>query len=66
MTCNIGKGDRLFRIIGGLIVLLAGILAGSWWALIGVLLILTGIIRYCPLYVPLKISTEKKPPDKPV
>lgn len=60
MKCNIGNLDRVLRIIGGIIVVVAGVIFNSWWGLIGVVLIATALFRWCPLYVPLKISTLKK------
>jgi len=60
MTCNIGKTDRILRIIGGLIVCAAGIYFKAWWGIIGILLLLTAALRWCPLYIPFKIDTTKK------
>jgi type IV secretory pathway TrbD component len=61
MKCNVGPGDRWFRILGGLLVIVVlGWFFKSWLALIGVVLLATGIFRFCPLYVPLKIDTTKK------
>ena len=61
MKCNVGPGDRWFRILGGLLVIIVlGWVFKSWLALIGVVLLATGIFRFCPLYVPLKIDTSKK------
>jgi hypothetical protein len=61
MTCNVGTTDRWLRIIGGLIVIVVlGLVFKSWWALVGVVLLLTGIFRFCPLYLPLKLDTSKK------
>jgi len=60
MKCNIGKLDQLLRIVGGLIVVIAGLIFNAWWGLIGVLLIATALLRWCPLYIPFKISTVKK------
>lgn len=60
MKCNIGKTDQILRLLGGLIVIVAGIIFDSWWGLIGVVLIATALFRWCPLYIPLKISTLKK------
>ena len=42
--------DRMLRIIAGIIILLVGLLYQSWWGLIGLLPLLTGIIGFCPLY----------------
>jgi hypothetical protein len=60
MKCNIGKTDQILRLIGGLIVVAAGIILDSYWGIIGVVLIATALFRWCPLYIPLKISTLKK------
>jgi hypothetical protein len=59
MKCNVGKTDRTLRIIAGLAIIGWGVATGNIWGAIGVLPLLTGIIRWCPAYVPLKISTDK-------
>lgn len=60
MKCNVGKTDRILRIIAGLAIIGWGIATQSIWGAIGVVPLLTGIIRWCPAYVPLKISTDAK------
>jgi len=60
MKCNVGINDRLLRIIAGLVIAILGIWFNSWWGLIGLVPIATGLFSWCPLYVPLKISTIKK------
>jgi hypothetical protein len=49
------------RIVGlhllSLIVLLEG--NARWWGLIGVPLVLTGLFRWCPAYLPFGIKTSK-------
>ncbi len=60
MTCNMGKGDRIFRGIVGLAILVAGIYFQSWWGLIGLIPLGTSIFAWCPLYVPFKINTGAK------
>ncbi len=57
MKCNVGKNDRVLRIIIGLLVLSAGLMFSSWWGLIGLVPLLTGIMKWCPAYCPLNIST---------
>ncbi|MBL7959369.1 DUF2892 domain-containing protein [bacterium] len=59
MKCNVGNTDRMFRIIGGMLIITLGYIYQSWWGVIGVLPILTGTLRWCPLYLPFKISTDK-------
>jgi len=60
MKCNVGKVDRAIRIIIGLAIIVLGIVFQSWLGLIGIIPLLTGLIRWCPLYIPFKISTDKK------
>lgn len=59
MKCNIGSSDKILRIILGVIILGAGIFYSSWWGIVGLVLILTGIFKFCPLYTTLGISTCK-------
>ena len=59
MKCNVGQTDRLLRIIIGLAILVLGYIYSSWWGLIGLIPLLTGLFRWCPAYLPCKISTDK-------
>lgn len=59
MGCNVGGLDRGLRILGGIIILLIGAGMGSWWALIGLIPLLTGLFKMCPLYSLLGIKTCK-------
>jgi hypothetical protein len=59
MKKNMGKADRWIRLVAGLLVGAAGIYFNSWWGLIGVVLVATSLINWCPLYVPFGISTKK-------
>ncbi|WP_297089221.1 DUF2892 domain-containing protein [uncultured Draconibacterium sp.] len=60
MKGNVGSVDRLLRIIVGLLIAIVGAIFDSWWGLIGIVPLATGLFRFCPLYLPLKISTLKK------
>ena len=64
MKCNVGKTDKIFRIILGVLIILAGIYFQSWWGAVGLLPIVTGFIRWCPAYVPFGLSTCKEEKDK--
>jgi hypothetical protein len=59
MKCNIGKTDRIFRVVLGLTIMAAGLYYQSWWGAVGLLPLLTAIIRFCPAYLPFGISTCK-------
>ncbi|HWQ81006.1 MAG TPA: YgaP-like transmembrane domain [Ignavibacteria bacterium] len=60
LACNIGKTDKIIRIIFGIVILALGYFFNTWLGLIGLLPILTAIIGRCGLYYPLKIDTTKK------
>lgn len=57
MKTNIGSIDRLVRIVIGLALLGAGIVLHSWWGLVGIVPLLTAVVRFCPAYVPFGLST---------
>jgi hypothetical protein len=59
MKCNVGKADKIIRIILGLVIIAVGFYFKSWWGAIGVVPIFTALIGWCPLYAPFKISTCK-------
>lgn len=60
MKCNVGPVDRLVRIIVGLIIAIVGVIFDSWWGLIGIVPLATGLFKFCPLYLPFNITTTKK------
>ncbi len=59
MKCNVGKTDRALRIIAGLCIIGFGVVTQTSWGLIGLVPLFTGLVRWCPAYVPLNISTNK-------
>jgi hypothetical protein len=66
MKKNMGKVDRIFRAVVGLILLAfiwAGQISGTLsviLTLVAVVLLVTSVLGFCPIYAPLKISTLKK------
>ncbi len=60
MKCNVGSIDRVFRIVIGLGIAIGGVIFESYWGLIGIVILATGIFRYCLLYPLLKINTNKE------
>lgn len=58
MKTNVGGIDRILRIVAGL-VLIALTLAGTIgaWGWLGVVLLLTGVFRVCPAYLPFGMSS---------
>ena len=60
MKCNVGKVDKIIRIVLGLAIGAVGFYFKSWWGLIGLVPILTSVFSLCPAYLPFGISTCKK------
>lgn len=60
MKTNVGNTDRLLRIIAGVVVLGLGLYFQSWWGIIGLVLLLTGVFRFCALYTMLGMNTCKR------
>lgn len=69
MTCNVGAPDRIIRVILGLLLIAApfvtggGQFSGSAWSwgavIVGVILVATGAIRFCPAYSLLGLDTAR-------
>jgi hypothetical protein len=60
MTANVGNADRIIRIVAGLAILsLLFFLEGNarWLGLIGVVPLVTGLVRWCPAYSVLGTNT---------
>jgi hypothetical protein len=61
MHSNVGDRDRIIRIIAGVCILGAFfVLEGNarWLTLIGVIPLVTGLVRWCPAYKLLGLSTQ--------
>lgn len=65
MNINLGKTDRLIRIIAGSVIIIVSLLYQSWWALLGVALLLNGLSGRCGGYALLGISTAEKSCEVP-
>ncbi len=59
MKKNIGNSDRIFRIALGLAIIIIGLVAKSWWGIIGIVPITTASLGHCPAYLPFGINTCK-------
>jgi hypothetical protein len=60
---NVGRIDRMLRIIAGSALVLAGAFLMRSHALvmgIGLAMLIVGLIGFCPIYVPFGISTRKR------
>ena len=59
MKANVGETDRIVRIVAGIAIIIIGIVMHTWWGLVGLLPIATGLVRFCGLYSILGINTCK-------
>ncbi len=62
MKCNVGKADKIIRLVIGIFVIIAGLYFKSWWGVIGLILLLSALLRWCPAYILFGFSTCK--PDE--
>ena len=60
MEINVGCTERLLRIIIGVVIIGLGLYFQSWWGVVGLILLLTGLFRFCPLYKMLGMNTCKR------
>ena len=70
MKKNLGKPDRIIRLVAGLVIV--GLLAsntvaisstlGIILAVAGVIFLFTGVVNWCAIYALLGLSTTKKEP----
>lgn len=58
MKANVGGLDRVARAIVGLAIIGVGIIYESWWGAVGAVPLFTAVVRWCPPYSLLGISTR--------
>ncbi len=62
MTSNVGGIDRMLRIVVGIALIAFALFSGheyAIWGWVGVVPLATGLIRWCPAYLPFGIKTCK-------
>jgi len=50
MKCNVGNTDKLVRFTLAIIIGATGFYFKSWWGLLAIVPLITGLISFCPLY----------------
>ena len=60
MKCNAGKLDRALRIIAGAALIAWAIISGNLFGYAGIILVVTGLVGFCPFYPLLGINTGCK------
>ncbi len=62
MTRNVGGIDRILRIVVGIALIAFALFSGheyAVWGWVGVVPLATGLIRWCPAYLPFGIRSGK-------
>lgn len=57
MNINVGKYERIIRVVAGIAVIAWGVYAKNWWGAVGAVPLLTGLIGWCPPYAMFGITT---------
>ncbi len=60
MKKNVGKPDKIGRVLLGVLIISAGVIFQSWWGLIGAGIILPAIMGSDPFYTLVGLNTNKK------
>ena len=62
MQINVGRYDRALRLVVGFALMMVIFFVpgpAKWWGFVGILPFLSGALGWCPLYLPLGISTAR-------
>jgi len=65
MLSNLGKIDRLIRTAASFLIAFGSIYWGVLWAILGLVILFTAIIGWCPIYALLRLSTTKEQEEIP-
>jgi hypothetical protein len=60
MMCNIGKVDKIIRLVLGVVIIGWGIMNNNWLGAIGLIPLGTALMGWCPLYSMLGVDTGCK------
>lgn len=58
MKSNVGRSDRINRIITGTALMAYAVYANEPMAYVGIIPLITGIVAFCPLYPLFKYSSK--------
>lgn len=64
MAINVGSADRVIRIVAGVALIAVAIMGHGpirWLGLVGAVLVITAIVRFCPAYWLMRIKTVGQP-----
>ena len=59
MKQNVGKTDKLIRMLLGFAIIALGMYFETWWGFAGVVPLVTAFTGFCPLYSLFGVNTSK-------
>ena len=59
MNSNVGGIDRILRIVVGMALVAWAFTSGNPWFYLGAIPLVTGLIGWCPAYLPFGMNTKK-------
>lgn len=59
MCRNVGSVDRFIRVLVGVGLISWGIATSNWWGALGVVPLATGLLGFCPAYLPFGLRTRE-------
>lgn len=65
MLSNMGKADRLIRMAAAFVIVFGSIYFNGLWAILGVLILLTAVMGWCPIYALFHLSTTREQVEIP-
>jgi hypothetical protein len=65
MLSNMGKADRLIRTAAVFVIVFGSIYFNGLWAILGVLILLTAVMGWCPIYALFHLSTTREQAEIP-
>jgi Protein of unknown function (DUF2892) len=60
MKCNVGNADKVVRLFLALVIGAIGFYVKSWWGLVAIVPLVTGLTSFCPIYKILGLNTSSE------
>jgi len=60
MQCNVSRPEQIIRVSTGVAIVVAGVMFHSWWGIVGLIPLATGLVRWCPIYQALGLRPGAK------
>ncbi len=56
---NVGNTDSIIRVLVGALMVVLGLYFENFWGFLGLILVFSGAVSFCPVYRLLKMETTK-------